>query len=229
MVKDVTSRASIANAKVITPKTAIYTNGEGKFTLSDIKVGDKIAIRIMGYETTEITINKLSDTLRIYLRQGAIALNEVLVKTRRNYKRDSLDLRKEYASSFVYKGPSISDMFIEKGGRKNDYVPSFTNPRSTASLVSLNLLQVASMFGKKKIQNTKLKQTLLRDEQLNYVDEVFSKAKVKSITGLEGEALINFMNRYRPSILILKKMTGYQLTLYIKKSFEEFTKAKTDN
>ena len=226
MVMDVMSRKPIANAQIISPKATILTNSEGKFILSDIKLGAKIAVRIMGYETIEITVNMLSDTLQIYLKQNAIVLKEVEVKTERNYKRDSLDLRKEYASSFVYKGSSISDMFIEKVIWPDEYVPSFTNTRSTASMVSLDLLQIASLFGKKKVQKTRLKQTLIRDEQLNYVDEVFSKDKVKSLTGLEGEALIKFMNLYRPSALTLKKMTGYELTIYIKKSYQEFAKVK---
>ena len=100
----------------------------------------------------------------------------------------------------------------------------FTNPRSTASLVSLNVLQLFNLFGKKQAQTSRLKQTLVRDEELNYVDHVFSKEKVKSLTGLEGEQLIKFMNLYRPDLLSLKKMTGYKLTIYIKKSYEEFIK-----
>jgi hypothetical protein len=227
VVKDVNSRLPIANAKIITSKVTILTNSEGKFTVGNFKPGDFIAIRIMGYVTTEVTVDKLGDTLRIYLKQDPIALQEILIKGKRNYKLDSLNLRKEYASAFAYKGPSFTDMFIEKGGRKNDYVPSFTNPRSTASLVSLNLFQVASLFGKKKVQNTRLKQTLIRAEQLNYVDEVFSKDKVQSLTGLkEEEALIKFMNLYRPSIVTLKKMTSYELTVYIKKCYEEFLKTR---
>ncbi len=226
VIRDVMSRKPIANAQIITSKATILTNNEGGFILSDIKLGSRIAIRIMGYETAEVTINKPADTLRIYLKQNAIYLNEVLIKTKRNYKLDSLDLRKEYASSFAYKGPNISDMFIDKVVWPDEYVPSFTNLRSTASMVSLNLLQVASLFGKKKVQKTRLKQTLIRDEQLNYIDEVFSKDKVKLHTNLEGEALIKFMDLYRPSIVSLKKMTGYELTLYIKKSYEEFIKIK---
>ena len=225
VVKDVNSRLPIANVKIITVKATILTNSEGKFILSDIKLGSKIAVRIMGYETTELTINKLSDTLRIYLRQNAIMLNEVSIKTKRNYKRDSIDLRKEYANAFTYKGPNISDMFIEKD-IDYDSPFGFTNPRSTASIVSLNVLQIINLFSKKQVQTTRLKQTLIRDEQINYADEVFSKDKVKSITGLGGEALIKFMNLYRPSALTLKKMTGYELTIYIKKSFQEFIKNK---
>ena len=225
VVKDVTSRLPIANAKVITSKATILTNNEGKFIVANFKPGDYLAIRIMGYETTELTINKLTDTLRIYLKQDPIALQEVMINGKRNYKFDSLAIRKEYAKAFSYKGPSISDMFI---GRDPNYDSpfGFTNPKSTASLVSLNVLQVLGLFGKKQVQNTRLKQTLLREERLNYVDEVFSKNKVKSLTGLEGKQRDEFMDLYRPSIVTLKKMTGYELTIYIKKSYEEFLKAK---
>ena len=226
VVRDVLSRLPIANAQVITLKATILTNNKGEFILSKVKLGDPIAIRIMGYETKELTINKLTDTLRVYLMQDAISLKEVQIKSKRNYTLDSLAIRKEYASSFVYKGPSISDMFIEKVIWPDDYVPSFTNTRSTASMVSLDFLQIVSLFGKKKVQKTRLKQTLLRDEELNYMDYAFSKDKVKLLTGLGGEQLLTFMNRYRPSALTVKKMTGYELTIYIKKSYQEFAKAK---
>ncbi len=225
VVKDVNSRLPIANAQVITSKATTLTNSEGKFVLKDVKLGVILVVRIMGYETIELTINKLSDTLRIYLRQNAIALKEIEIKTKRNFKLDSLAIRKEYANAFVYKGPSISDMFIERD-INYDSPFGFTNPRSTASLASINVLQVLSLFGKKQAQTSRLKQTLVRDEELNYIDHVFSKEKVKSLTGLEGEQLIKFMNIYRPSILSLKKMTGYELTIYIKKSYEEFVKIK---
>ncbi|MEJ5994038.1 hypothetical protein WG904_06340 [Pedobacter sp. Du54] len=226
VVKDVNSRLPIENAQIISLKATVLTNKKGEFKLENVNLDDRIAIRIMGYETVELTLQKLADTLRIYLRQDPFALKEIIIKGKRNYKLDSLNLRKEYAREFAYKGPSFSDMFIGKVPKKNDYVPSFANGSSTASLVSLNLLQVASLFGKKKSRNTKLKETLLRDEELNYVDHVFSKDKIKLLTGLEGEALIKFMNLYRPSILTLKKMTGYELTVYIKKCYVEFAKGK---
>ncbi len=225
VVKDLNSRRPISNAQIITSKATVLTNSEGKFVLRDVKQGAALAVRIMGYETIELTIAKLSDTLRIYLRQDAIALKEIEVRTKRNFKLDSLTIRKEYANTFAYKGPSISDMFIERD-INYDSPFGFSNPRSTASLFSLNVLQVFSLFGKKQAQTSRLKQTLIRDEELNYMDYVFSKDKVKSLTGLEGEQLLKFMNLYRPDILSLKKMTGYELTIYIKKSYEEFVKIK---
>lgn len=221
IVKDVVSRSPIANAYVISSKATVLTNNSGAFVLSNVKVGDRIAVRIMGYETAEVIINRTTDTLSIYLKQDAIALKEVNIKTSRNYKLDSLAVRKEYANVFAYKGPSFSDAFIERDPSYNSPF-AFSNPRSTASIVSLNVLQVFKLIGKKRTQTTKLKEILVRDEELNYTDEAFSTKKVKSITGLEGEELTEFMNRYRPSIITLKKMTGYELTLYIRKSYDEF-------
>ena len=86
VVKDASNRLPIANAKVITHKATIYTNGEGKFKLRDVKAGTALAVRMMGYETIELTINSLSDTLQVALRQDAIVLQEVAIKTNRNFK-----------------------------------------------------------------------------------------------------------------------------------------------
>jgi hypothetical protein len=143
----------------------------------------------------------------------------------RNHQRDSLNIRKEYANAFAYKGPSFTDMFVERDPSYNSPFP-FTNPRSTASILSLNVLQVINLMGKKKKQSTKLKDFLIREEELNYLDNLFSKEKVRSIVNLEDDELVQFMNNYRPSDASLKKMTAYELTLYIKKSYEEFKKTK---
>lgn len=69
VVKDVFNRSPIANAYVITPKVTVLTNSKGQFTLSNMKVGDRLAVRIMGYETSEMVIRQLTDTLLVYLNK----------------------------------------------------------------------------------------------------------------------------------------------------------------
>ncbi|MES2417472.1 MAG: carboxypeptidase-like regulatory domain-containing protein [Bacteroidota bacterium] len=226
-VKDAVSHSAIAGAQVITNTITVLTNAEGNFKLNAIKAGEKVAIRIMGYETTEFTLTTgmLKDTLQVYLKQGIINLKEVVIKTKRNYKLDSINLRKEYAAAFKFKAPGFSDMFIMKDPNyKSPF--AFINPQSTASIVSLNVLQVISLLGKKKEPASKFKQLLLKDEEANYVDQIFSKEKVGQITGLAGDSLSTFMNQYRPGRLVLKKMTGYEVVLYIKKSYIEFRKGQ---
>jgi hypothetical protein len=222
VVKEESSRIPVVNALVITSQATLSTNAQGAFTLSQAKIGDRIAIRHMGYETVEITIKKRTATIFVYLRPNAIVLREIRINTR-NHQRDSLNIRKEYASAFAYKGPSFTDMFIERDPNYNSPA-AFVNPRSTASIISLNVLQVINLMGKKKKHNTKLKDFLIREEELNYLDNRFSKEKVRSIVNLEDDELVQFMNSYRPSDASLKKMTAYELTLYIKKSYEEFKK-----
>lgn len=224
-VKDAKTRVLIQNAKIITARTTTLTNEAGKFNLTNVAAGDKIAVRIFGYETQELTISNqmLADSARIYLHQSIFLLNEVAIQTKRNYKNDSLRLRKEYAAVFAYKPPDFTDMFIKVDP---SYRSPFANinPNSTASILKFNALSAFRLFGKKNKTTSKFKSILERDEETNYVDHLFSKEKVQEITQLEGEDLVKFMNKYRPSILELKKMTGYELVQYIKKSYAAYIK-----
>ncbi len=224
-VKDNSSHLPIANVQVIAVNETIVTGANGKFNLIKSKVGDRISFRIMGYETHEITLPNQSskDTLQVYLKATAIELKQITIRTNRNYKLDSLTLRKEFSNVFNYKGPTVKDMFV---AIDPNYKPplALVKPASTASIVTINVLQVFSLFGKKKAQTTKLKQTLLKDEEANYVDQIFSKTKIQSITSLKGDSLQTFIQRYRPSITEARKMNDYLMELYIKKNYIEFIK-----
>lgn len=220
-VLDAYSKAPIPNAQIITPTSLSLTNNVGKFKLTNIKAGDKFAVRIMGYETREFIINSNTDSFHILLKQSILQLNEVMVKTKRNYRSDSLRLRKEYAAVFAYKPPNFTDMFIKVDPSYRS--PSANiNPSSTASIIKFDVLSALSLIGKKKNTTSKLKATLLKTEETNYVDHLFSKDKIVDITKLQGDSLITFMNRYRPSSVRLRKMTEYQLLQYIKLSGLEF-------
>lgn len=224
-VKDAASRLPIPNAQVITATTTTLTNDIGKFNLTSVRIGEKIAIRILGYETLEVTISNqlLIDSARIYLRQSVFTLNEVAIRTNRNYKNDSLRLRKEYAEVFAYKPPDFTAMFIKVDP---SYRSPFANinPNSTASILKFNVLSALSLLGKKNKSTAKFKSILTKDEEANYVDHLFTKEKIEELTQLKGDDLVTFMNKYRPSILELRKMTAYELVQYIKKSYIEFIK-----
>lgn len=225
IVFDALTKKPISNAQIITSLSTNLTSTIGAFKLHNVRTGDKFAVRMMGYETTEFTVNKITDSLRIFLKQSILQLNEVMVKTKRNYKNDSLNLRKEYAAIFAYKPPKFTDMFIKVDPNYRSPFPH-VNPNSTSAIVKLNVLSVLSFVGKKKNPSSKFKATLLQTEETNYIDNLFSKEKVVAITELHGDSLSTFMNTYRPSSLKLKKMTDYELMQYIKLSFLEFKNLK---
>jgi len=222
-VKDASTRLPIQNAQIITAKTTIWSDKAGEFNLVNVGVGEKIVVRVFGYEILESIVSSkmLSESAHFYLQQSTFALKEVEIQTKRNYKTDSLRLRKEYAAVFAYKTPDFTDMFVKVDP---NYRSPFANvnPNSTASILKFNALSAFSLFGKKNKSKSKFKSILEKGEEANYVNHLFSKEKVQEFTPLKGEDLEKFMNKYRPSILELKKMTGYELVQYIKKSYAAY-------
>src|SRR5690606_5322838 len=155
-------------------------------------------------------------------RIDSILLKPVQIHIRPNYTKDSLNRRKDFASVFAYKEPSLKDIFIGKSSVVNRNYQAFQP--STSSLVSVNLLSVISLIGKNKDPKSKLKKKLLKLENENYIDHIFSKEKVRSITSLQGDSLQIFIEKYRPSTGMVSQMTDYELLLYIKRSYKDFIK-----
>jgi len=202
-----------------------YSDVYGKFILSDIKLGDTITFSSIGYrEEKYIVGNGNLDNLVIYMEQTAILLDEVKINPLRNYKADSLKFREEFAKTFNYSKPKFKDIFITKNYSSN--VPRHPNQvsNSTASLISVDVLSVISMLGKKNNPQSKLQQKLIKEEEEQYLDNTFSKRMVQNLTGLKGDSLQTFMQLYRPNIDTVKYMSDYDIILYIKKSYQEYIK-----
>ena len=200
-----------------TTSTAI----DGKFSLYNMRFGDTIRVTHVGYVPITYTVYNIhTDT--IYIEPAFVQLETVNVRSR-NYKADSLSLRKEFAGAFNYQKPALKDFL------KNDLPKYTTDDHGSAytdgsSIGGLNLLAVASLFGRNKTAQAKLQKQLLDDEQANYVDHRFSKSKVEVITHMQGDSLLAFMDAYRPTITRLKQMTDYEVLIYIKESYTEFVK-----
>lgn len=202
-----------------------YSDGNGKFILWGIKLGDTITFSSIGYrEEKYIVGNSNLDNLVIYMEQTAILLDEVKINPLRNYKADSLKFREEFAKTFNYSKPKFKDIFITKNYSSN--VPRHPNQasNSTTSLISVDVLSVISMLGKKNNPQSKLQQKLIKEEEEQYLDNTFSKRMVQNLTGLKGDSLQTFMQLYRPNIDTVKYMSDYDIILYIKKSYQEYIK-----
>lgn len=224
LVIDEATRKPVNNARVSTSSNVTYTTSTGSFVLNNFHSGDTVTASHLEYEAYHIRHSNRSktDTLLILLKSSSIVLKEVRVNGIRNYTQDSLNRRKEYAAFYAYKAPKFKDIFITKSPNVSPQYSPFQN--STSSLVGVNLLSVISLLSKNNAPVSKMQKQLLKDEEYNYVDHVFSKEKVQSLTSLKGDSLQNFMNQYRPSVRELKQMTDYQLLLYIKKSYDTFNK-----
>jgi len=154
----------------------------------------------------------------------SILLDEVTITGLRNYKADSIRLRKEFSSVFNHKPPSFKDVFITKNPNNNYPVPYYKAAGSTAALVSVDVLSIFGLLGKNKAPKSKLQKTLLKKENEDYIDQVFSKQRITELTGLRHDSLLIFMQKYRPTVADAQKMTTYELLLYIKKCYKQYTR-----
>jgi hypothetical protein len=225
IVVDKNTLLPIIHATATTLSQRVSTSVGGLFTIHNIHKGDTITISCVGYQSHKLVYYQpVSDTLRIYLDQNITSLKTVTIMGRRDTKADSIRLRKEFAPVFNQKAPTFKDAFITHSPYKyipNDYITSTNN---MTTLLSINLLSVLDLLNKNKAPVSKLQKTLLKDEEYSYVDRVFSRQKVISITKLSGDSLQTFMDKYRPSSATAKTMTDYEVMLYIKKSYDEFKK-----
>jgi hypothetical protein len=222
-IKDKRSGDILIGVSIKVASHSTYSDGYGKFTLSGIKLGDTITFSSIGYsEEKYIVGNSNLDNLVIYMEQTSILLDEVKINPLRNYKADSLKFREEFAKTFNYSKPKFKDIFITKNYSSN--VPGHPNQasNSTASLISVDVLSVISMLGKKRNPQSKLQQKLIKEEEDRYLDNTFSKRMVQNLTGLKGDSLQTFMQLYRPGIDTAKYMSDYDIILYIKKSYQEY-------
>jgi len=225
IVIDRQTELPVVYANISTPSLVTITSYSGRFNLTPVHPGDTIRVSCVGYKPYKIAFNKIkSDTLTIYLQQSSMLLRDVNVKARHDFKLDSINLRKQYASVFNYEGLGLEDMFITVNPYA--YVPNnyIMATNSTTTLISVNVLSLISLLGNNKAPVSKLQKTLLADEQNTYIDQHFSKQKITATTNLKGDSLQDFMNNYRPTISQAKKMTDYEMILYIKKSYAEFIK-----
>lgn len=225
VVVDRNTLSPIAHATISSPAQILFTTVTGQFTLANIRKGDTVRISCIGYKSHFLVFNQpVADTIRIYLEQNVTALKSVVITGKRDPNADSIRLRKEFAPVFEHKNAGIKDAFITRDPyvyKWNDFITSTNN---ATTLLSVNLLSVLDMLNKNNAPVTKLQQTLLKEEEYDYVDRKFSKQKVIDLTGLKGDSLQMFMDKYRPSTTEAKKMTDYDVRIYIKKSYTEFTK-----
>ncbi|WP_285056615.1 hypothetical protein [Pedobacter ginsengisoli] len=149
----------------------------------------------------------------------SVKLKQVNIMGFRNTRLDSLSNRIQFANVFNHKAPGLTDLFSQKVSYNNRY-SAFQS--STSSLVGINLLSLPGLLGKKKNPVERLKRNLLKEEETAFVDRVFSKSLISSVTHLQGDSLQLFQTRYRPGFATAKQTTAYDMMLYIKKCLKDF-------
>lgn len=224
VVIDGITKKPIINARVISSSSLTFTSATGHFSLMDVSSLDTLSVNHMGYHPYSVRLSEVTtfDTMEIALKPKPITLQAVTVRGLRNHKLDSLKYRADLNAVFSYKKPTLKDGFIRESPTPNGHYKPFQN--ATSSVVRLDVLSAIALFSRNKTSISKLQKRVLAEEAFHYVDHIFSKAKIQSITPLRDDSLQIFINEYRPSVEDIKRMDEYQLLSYIKKSYADFIK-----
>lgn len=230
-VIDKDTRAPIENATITTGYGIVFSNPKGEFGLSDINAGEVVKVSRANYVTSYFTLKANKGAVVVLLEAVPFILQEVQIEAKNKYEFDSLRYRQEFLSVFAYKSPGVKDIFISKSAyvRSPRFTENNRNTMSTAAIAGVDILQVINLFGKNKAPMSRLQKRLLVGEDNNYVDKVFSKSKITRVTSLKGEPLQRFIDKYRPSRTDAMEMSDYEMIIYIKKSYSEFTRTGSND
>ncbi|MDQ0105173.1 hypothetical protein J2T02_000256 [Chitinophaga terrae (ex Kim and Jung 2007)] len=187
--------------------TGTLSSESGRFYIEAVP-GDTLEFSMLSYTSRLFTVPSMSSTHDIYLQKRLFDLQGVNVKGK-NYHNDSLAMREEYGRYFNYKKPGAIDVLKT--------LPA--NP-----ITALTYL-VPSKARKRKEE---FKEQLVYWEKEKYIDYRYSPEVVEKMTKLQSPELDSFMLKYRPTYQFLNSASEYDLLLFIKQSFEEYKKSKTE-
>ncbi|HVS93650.1 MAG TPA: carboxypeptidase-like regulatory domain-containing protein [Mucilaginibacter sp.] len=189
------------------------SDNNGEFHIAVSGIGDTVRISAVGYKTYLLPIRaNQADHIVVRLKQAPVALKNVQVTAIRDHKADSIALRRHYAKVFNYQSPKLTDAMA---------APPSNVP---FAFVSIDLLKLVEVLTKKSDPNYKMKQLLLKDEQSAYIATRFNRSLVTRETGLKGDSLNLFMDKYYPTAEFVRKTNDYDLIMYIKARALEFRK-----
>ncbi|WP_309331472.1 carboxypeptidase-like regulatory domain-containing protein [Mucilaginibacter sp.] len=217
LVIDRATKQPISGVAIKAALVATRSNQLGQFEITISHPDDSLKIIHPGYQTRFVAAGKPNVLLTIELTPTVNNLNEVTIYGDRNFKKDSLANRADYARQFNYKGPRVIDAFTNGANF------------SPGEFFSINLLTLIQALTKKSTPEYKFNKLLIRDEHEQFVDEHFNRGIVSGITPLKGDTLAAFLLQYRPGYDFAKKSTDYDMEVYIRACFKKFKDAGYKN
>jgi hypothetical protein len=196
--------------------SVLTTSGKGTVTDSlgyytiEVNERDSIYFSYLNKPTTRFPIKAIPNfySFDISLHVPVSELPVVKVQLP-NYRRDSLQNRRDYAKVFNYKKPGISATSSPLG--------------SGGAGVGLDLAEFINIFRFRHNRRMLAFQKRLVQEEIDkFIDHRFTKATVRKVTGLAGDSLTTFMKIYRPSYEFTQLSTDYEFLEYIKLAAQVF-------
>lgn len=182
-------------------KQSSFNNSRGEFQLQ-IRSGDTVVFSKDNYYADTLRYNG-DEILIVHLKRASIYIDPVTVVARKTPDQILSERRRDYSKAYGLADPG-SLLSVGPNG------------------AGLSIGAIYNYFSKEGKNARRLTQYFQKEYEENFVDMRFSKELVRVTTGLEGEALDNFIVRYRPSYEFVLRANHYQLISYIKSKYEFF-------
>jgi plasmid maintenance system killer protein len=182
------------------------TNSQGLYVI-DVSEKDSIWFSYLNKSTQKFPVLKILNpqAFDISIQINIPVLKEVRILPK-DYKRDSIQNRIDYAKIFNYQKPRLKTV-----------APAF------GAGVGFDLDEIINMFRFKRNKSmASFQRRLLQDERDKFVDHRFTKALVRRLTLLDGARLDSFMRVFRPSYAFTQLTSDYDFQLYIKRAYQRF-------
>ncbi|RVU01313.1 hypothetical protein EOD41_04935 [Mucilaginibacter limnophilus] len=207
IVFDRESKERIAQVIVRNTSTSqsVYNNLKAEFSIK-AKTGDVIIFKKDGYYADTITV-KDNQTLAIYLKRSGIQLKQVDITAKAFTPESKLEATKrDYTKIY---GPAANPDFLT------------TSPYGGAGIGIDALYNAFSRSGRNA---ERLKEIIERDYEQDVIDYRYNRTIVGSITGLTGDKLTDFMQKFRPSYYFVTTASDYEFARRIRTDFRRYSR-----
>ncbi|MBE7175560.1 MAG: hypothetical protein INR69_04105 [Mucilaginibacter polytrichastri] len=207
VVYDKDTRNRIARIQIVNLRTraSIFNNLKGEFSIA-AREGDKLSFSTSYYRSDTITYSG-EKVLLVYLKRISIPLPVVTVYDSINNPRLRLEATKREYSK-VY------------GAISNRNMINIPNAGSGAAGLSIDALY--NSISRSGRNAKKLQEIIERDYREQMVDYRFNKTMVGSATGLTGDKLGDFIQKYRPSYTFVMRANEYEMLNYVLSSYRRY-------
>jgi len=164
--------------------------------------GDSLIFSHLGYisDTVVVSSGMFSERQTIELNMQISYLQSVDVDEMARYRLDSLSRREDY--DYIFSGKNNKPLWDNKlsgDGRGVNFSP-------------------IGHWSSHEKQKRKLKESLIKDDKEEFIYYKFSR-RVPGLTGLKGDSLIRFLNKYKPSYDYCVHTSSLDMLVYINDKF----------
>jgi hypothetical protein len=209
-VTDPNTQKGIDNLAIINTRTnqVVTTNAAGDFYIR-AKAGDSVLIQSFAYNRKGIKWDGLNKNVKIFAKQEAIMLQDLVVIEKSTY-----ELNKEILD--FLSNPSDGKAI------KNEILKSMLNTQTSQPGIGISIDALYEMFSKDGKERRKLADLQTADARRFYANLKYNPTLIARITQLEQDDLALFMRFCNPSEDFILRATDYELTKKILACLHDF-------